>query len=95
VTNFDGSARLPTNSGSSVIRSGWIYKRHQSLALSKHRHEKNGVTRRKRRLVLTLSSMPLTSLSLLDLRLSNGSASEESKFGSPEPGTRMLEIPEL
>lgn len=41
----------------------------------------------------TFSNRPLTSLSLLAFLFSKGSASALSKFGSPDPGTRMLDKP--
>ena len=41
-----------------------------------------------------LSSNARTSRSLRAFLDSNGSASDESKFGSPEPGTRMLDSPD-
>ena len=41
----------------------------------------------------TLSKSPLTSFSRLALLFSNGSASLLSKFGSPAPGTSILDTP--
>jgi len=83
LVNLGGGAKEPTNSGSNAIMSGWI--------LGTKRVFKKRINGQE--VAPTFSNKPLTSLSLLAFLFSKGSASALSKFGSPDPGTSMLDKP--